>query len=131
MAIYLSLLKRIGLVWLGLLLLGSILCLILRPDLLSGWLWGMGIMAIYLAMLSVHSYTIRGVDTKDVMGKVRWQMVQRLLVVIVAVALGLAYVQVSYISLLIALALMHPILYVLQWQYPMDEQELKNENIDE
>ncbi|MCF0154288.1 MAG: hypothetical protein HUJ84_00830 [Veillonella sp.] len=88
-------------------------------------------MAIYLAMLSVHSYTIRGVDTKDVMGKVRWQMVQRLLVVIVAVALGLAYVQVSYISLLIALALMHPILYVLQWQYPMDEQELKNENIDE
>ena len=82
-------------------------------DQISGWLWGMGTMAIYFLMLAYHSYTIQGVDTRDVM---RFQMMQRLLMIVLSLVIALTYVHPAIPSLVIALAIMHPVLYVIQWR---------------
>lgn len=112
-----DLLKSIGQAWLTVLIIGLLsLWSVGFTDQISGWLWGMGTMAIYFLMLAYHSHTIQGVDTRDVISKVRFQMMQRLLMIVVSLVIALAYVHPAIPSLVIALAIMHPILYVIQWR---------------
>lgn len=111
-----NLLGGIGRIWLALAAGGALVLWLGGWTIhLSGWLWGMGTMAIYLLMLAYHSQTIHGVDARDVIAKVRFQMLQRFIMVIISVVLAMKFLHPTPLSLIGSLAIMHPVLYIFQW----------------
>lgn len=124
MKILLNLLRGIGKIWLSLTCGGAFLLWLFGWTIhLSGWLWGMGTMAVYLLMLAYHSQTIQGVDARDVIAKVRFQMLQRFIMVIISVILAMKILEPTPLSLIGSLAIMHPVLYIFQWTHRLDSDE--------
>ena len=82
----------------------------------SGWLWGIFIMVLYLLSLALHGQAIMLSDPYKAVRKVRRQMVWRLMLVGSLVVLGLKIPHVEAISMFVAIALIQPALYIVYWR---------------
>ncbi len=80
-----------------------------------GWLWGNMINFLYLVLLKSQYKKLGNTPTFQVVGQVRWQMTQRMLLVLASVIIGTQIHEINTYVVVSTVCFMQVLLYIVYW----------------
>ena len=84
---------------------------------LTGWLWGMATMVLYVLFLGWHSLRLHSNSTKGIVWKARRQMMQRLLLILALLVIAMKVPGLALVAVVVAIVIMQLVMHItLFWQ---------------
>lgn len=98
-------------------LIGAIILILMGYDkFMLGWVWGIGIMVLYVLLLVAQARKLVHGDPLKEVRKTGIRVVERLALVGAFSAVGLQIDGVEALSMVLAIILMQPVLFVMYWK---------------
>ena len=90
---------------------GTLLCCLGYANALSGWLWGIGAMVVYILFLAWHTVRLRAKTAETMVWQARRQMFQRFLILISFLTIAKVLTAFDMRAVVLAIVGMQIVLY--------------------